>query len=407
MENENSPIAMMRTRLTGILAGKNPARLVGMGQSRPPAGGLCGLVPGEGAIRPTPGRVSFHRWGGRRGGAGPRAGAARRAVACVAGSLMAAAVMWAGVMAFPMTARGELIVIDPELVKYKKSSGISGNLNSIGSDTLNNLMTYWSEGFRRIYPGVIVQVEGKGSSTAPPALVRGTAELGPMSRKMKAIEVEAFENKWGFKPTAIGVALDGVAIFVNKDNPVTSLSLPEVDAIYSKTRNGGMPDSIDSWDQLGLTGRWEKMPISLFGRNSASGTYGVFKTKALFKGDFKDTVKEQPGSASVVLGISEDQSGIGYSSIGYSTSGVKALALSKKRGGKAHAPSYENVLRGKYPLGRMLFIYLVKKPGQPVSPLVKEFIGYVLSAEGQKVVVKDGYLPLPAKLAAKQLAILK
>ncbi len=298
------------------------------------------------------------------------------------------------------------IEVDPKIKMYEKTGGVSGNLDSIGSDTLNNLMTYWAETFRKKYPNVRIQIEGKGSSTAPPALIAGTAQLGPMSRKMKNVEEDKFEKKYGFKPTKIGVALDSLAVYVNKDNPVDTMSLPQVDAIFSKTRKGGMKD-ISTWGQLGLSGKWQQSPISIYGRNSASGTYGYFKKKALFKGDFKDTVKEQPGSASVVMGVTEDTAGIGYSGIGYRTSGVKPLALSKKDGGKHYLPNYDNVLSGKYPLARTLYVYVVKEPNKPLPTLTKEFLKFVLSKEGQEIVVKDGYLPLPSKIVEKQLAILE
>jgi phosphate transport system substrate-binding protein len=297
--------------------------------------------------------------------------------------------------------------IDPDLPEYQQVQGISGNLNSIGSDTLNNLMSFWAEAFRKKYPGVNIQIEGKGSSTAPPALISGTAQLGPMSREMKSEESEKLEDKYGFKPTAIGVALDALAVYVNKDNPVESMTLQEVDAIFSKTRSGGAPSDIATWGGVGLTGPWANMPISLYGRNSASGTYAYFKEVALFKGDYKDKVKEQPGSSSVVMGITEDRGGIGYSGIGVMTSGVKVVLLSKAKGEPAFAPDYESVLSGKYPLGRMLYVYIVKKPGEPLEPLVREFLKLVLSKEGQEIAVKDGYLPLPASLAEKQLALLE
>ncbi|MEE8394827.1 MAG: phosphate ABC transporter substrate-binding protein [bacterium] len=319
-------------------------------------------------------------------------------------ALLLGGLLLAGLL-LPAFAHGQPIEVDPNLKPYRKSGFVTGTLNSIGSDTLNNLMTFWAEGFRKAHSGVIVQVEGKGSSTAPPALIAGTAQLGPMSRKMKSIEVEAFEKKYGFTPTAVGVALDSLAIYVHRDNPIEAISLRHVDAIFSRTRRGGLPREIRTWGQLGLGGRWKNLPISLYGRNSASGTYGYFKSKALFKGDFKDSVKEQPGSASVVLGVTEDRAGIGYSGIGYRTSGVKALAVSSKKGRKPFPPTYKNVLTGKYPLGRMLFVYVVKKPNHPVSPLVREFLAFVLSREGQKVVVKAGYLPLPARLAEKQWRI--
>lgn len=294
--------------------------------------------------------------------------------------------------------------VDPKIAPYQKISGVSGNVDSIGSDTLNNLMTFWAESFRKEYPNVRIQIEGKGSSTAPPALIAGTAQLGPMSRPMKNDEIDAFVSKYGYKPTQIGVALDSLAVFVNKDNPIQSLSLPQVDAIFSKTHKGGIAEDYVTWGQLGLTGEWQNMPLSLFGRNSASGTYGFFKEHALAKGDYKDTVKEQPGSASVVMGITEDRSAIGYSGIGYKTSGVKALALSAKEGGVAAEPTYENVLSGKYPLSRTLYIYVGKEPNKPLPAVTAEFLKFILSQQGQEIVVKDGYLPLPSAVVEKELA---
>lgn len=317
--------------------------------------------------------------------------------------LVVAAVM---LLVAASVAGAETIKVDPELKGYKKVSGVSGNLNSVGSDTLNNLMTMWGESFRKIYPNVNIQIEGKGSSTAPPALIEGVSQLGPMSRKMKKKEAEAFEAKFGFKPTTIGVSLDSLAVYVNKDNPIESLTLQQVDAMFSKTRKGGYPAAITTWGQAGLKGSWAKQPVSLYGRNSASGTYGYFKKKALFKGDYSDSVKEQPGSASVVQGVGEDKGGLGYSGIGYMTSEVKAVALSKKDGQKAYTPNYENVLSGKYPLGRLLYINVVKQPNKPLDKLQREFLKFVLSREGQEIVIKDGYLPLTAEVAAKMAKLL-
>jgi len=198
------------------------------------------------------------------------------------------------------------VAVDAAIPAYSKTSGISGNLDSIGSDTLNNLMTFWSEGFRREYPNVRIQIEGKGSSTAPPALIAGTAQLGPMSRSMKSTELDAFEAKFGYPPTQIRVAVDALAVYLHKDNPIEKLTLEQVDAVFSKTRRCGAPAAFTTWGELGLSGPWASKPIRLYGRNSASGTYGYFKDVALCKGDYEDTVKEQPGSASVVQGVTED-----------------------------------------------------------------------------------------------------
>lgn len=299
------------------------------------------------------------------------------------------------------------IEVDENLPTYERASGVSGNLNAIGSDTLNNLMTLWSESFRKLYPNVRAQIEGKGSSTAPPALIEGTAQLGPMSRPMKPSEINAIEKKYGFKPSKIAVALDALAVFVHKDNPIEQLSISQVDAIFSKTRACGAPKPLNTWADLGLSGAWAKSPISLYGRNSASGTYGYFKKVALCGGDFRDKVKEQPGSSSVVNGIGNNRAGIGYSGIGYETSGVRTVPLRTEDADRAYEPTYDNVLKGNYPLGRPLYIYYVDEPGEELDPLVREFLTFVLSKKGQEVVVKDGYLPLPAQQASKQLADLR
>jgi phosphate transport system substrate-binding protein len=303
-------------------------------------------------------------------------------------------------------ALGQAVKVDPNLPSYSKASGVSGNLSSVGSDTMNNMVTLWGEAFRRLYPNVKVQVEGKGSSTAPPALIEGTAQVGPMSRKMKKEEIDKFEAKYGYPPTGVRVALDGLAVYVNKDNPLQVLTLEQVDAIFSKTRKLGYKEDVTTWGQLGLTGEWANKPISLYGRNSASGTYGYFKEVALGKGDYKDTVKEQPGSASVVQGVSEDKFAIGYSGIGYTTSNVKAVKLAKKAGEPSYGEGYENVLSGKYPLARYLYVYVPIDPFKSgtakVSPLTREFLRYALSKEGQQDVVKDGYFPLTAKVVADE-----
>ncbi len=291
------------------------------------------------------------------------------------------------------------VEVDPAIADYQQVSGVSGNLNSIGSDTLNNLNTYWAEGFKAIYPNVNIQIEGKGSTTAPPALTEGTSQLGPMSRPMKSEEIESFEKKYGYKPTMIRVAIDNLAVFVNKDNPVGNLSMEEVDNIFSKTfKQGGT--SYEKWGAvLGMgAGSWMNKAISLYGRNSASGTYGYFKEKALKKGDYKDTVKEQPGSSAVIQGVASDLGGIGYSGIGYLTSGVKAIKLN------GIAPTMENAVKGKYPLARFLNIYVNKKPGEPLDPLTLEFLKFVLSKKGQEIVVKDGFYPLNPELVNEELA---
>jgi len=293
--------------------------------------------------------------------------------------------------------------LDPGLAPYKAASGVSGNISSVGSDSLNNLMTFWAESFAKYYPNAKVQIEGKGSSTAPPALIGGTAQLGPMSREMKGSEIDQFEKKYGYKPTPLRTSVDALAVFVNKDNPIKCLSLGQVDAMFSKSRRRGAKDEVTTWGQVGLSGEWASKPMSLYGRNSASGTYGFFKEHSLKNGDYKDSVKEQPGSASVVQGVTVDRFAIGYSGIGYATAGVRAVPLSEKDGGSCVEATADNAYNGSYPLARFLFVYINKAPNKPLDPLVREFARLMFSREGQEAVVKDGYFPIPASVAKEEL----
>jgi phosphate transport system substrate-binding protein len=304
-------------------------------------------------------------------------------------------------------AQAQAVKVDPAIAAYAKTSGVSGNINSVGSDTMNNMMALWGETFQKLYPNVKIQIEGKGSTTAPPALIAGTSQFGPMSRAMRATEIDQFEQKYGYKPTQIRTSYDALAVWVNKDNPLEKLTLSQVDAIFSKARKRGYKADVKTWGQLALTGDWANRPISLYGRNSASGTYGFFKEHTLQNGDYKDSVKEQPGSASVVQGVTEDRFGVGYSGIGYKTSGVKAVQLADKDGGAFFDGSYENVTSGKYPLWRFLYLYINKAPGKPLDPLVKEYVKLILTKEGQEVVVKDGYLPLSPDIVKQELAKLE
>ena len=289
------------------------------------------------------------------------------------------------------------VEVDPDLPDYTPVSGISGNLSSIGSDTLNNLMTLWAEEFQRFYPNVNVQIQGAGTSTAPPALTEGTANFGPMSRMPRESEQQAFEERHGFPMTVVGVGIDTIAVFVHRDNPIEGLTIEQVDAIFSATRRCGAAAPIDRWGQVGLTGAWENRDITLFSRNAVSGTYGYFRQHALCDGDFRDTINEQPGSSSVVQGVAESINGIGYSGIGYETSGVRAIAV----GNPPVPPSAETAADGSYPLARFLYVALNKHPNRELDPLEREFMRLVLSRQGQEVVVRDGYIPLPASAAAR------
>jgi len=293
--------------------------------------------------------------------------------------------------------------VDPAIPEYQRSGGVSGNLSSVGSDTLANLMTLWAEEFNRIYPNVNIQIQAAGSSTAPPALTERTSNFGPMSREMRDNEIEAFESRFGYRPTAVPVAIDALAVFVHKDNPLSGLTMAQVDALFSSTLRCGYSSPVTNWGQLGLTGPWQRRDIQLFGRNSVSGTYGYFKESALCEGDFKNNVNEQPGSASVVQSVSTSINAVGYSGIGYRTSSVRTVPLARNENGEFFDATPANAVAGNYPLARFLWVYVNKAPNQPLPPLEREFLKLVLSRTGQNVVIKDGYIPLPARVVEATL----
>ncbi len=311
----------------------------------------------------------------------------------VSSRIRTAGVALVAVLATAGAAFGQAVQVDESLPRYEKTTGVSGSVKSVGSDTLNNLMTLWAEEFKKFYPNVNVEIEGKGSSTAPPALIEGTAQLGPMSRAMKGSETDAFVNQYGYEPTPVRVAVDALAVFVHKDNPVKSLTMDQMRRIFSVEGKDGI-----TWGDVGVTDReFADKPISLYGRNSASGTYGFFKEQALGDADFKASVKEQPGSSSVVQGVASDRFAIGYSGIGYRTADVRAVAID---GVEATA---DNAYAGEYPLARFLYVYLNISPDNEASPVVREFVKLIFSQQGQQVVIKDGYFPVTQQIAQEDL----
>ncbi|WP_225181343.1 PstS family phosphate ABC transporter substrate-binding protein [Pectobacterium aroidearum] len=271
---------------------------------------------------------------------------------------------------------------------------LAGNLSSAGSDTLANLMAFWAADFNQHYPNVNLQIQAAGSSSAPTSLASGAAQLGPMSRAMKASEIEAFVQHYGYPPLAVPVAMDALVVLVNQDNPLPGLNLSQLDAIFSITQRCGNLQPIKQWGDLGLQGNWEKRTLLRYGRNSASGTYGFFKQKALCRGDFLPQVNELPGSASVVQAVAASTDAIGYASVGFRTSGVRMLPLAAQ-GTDYIYPSTENIRSGLYPYTRYLYIYVNKAPSQPLEALTAAFLDRVLSETGQSLVNQDGYLPLP------------
>jgi len=298
---------------------------------------------------------------------------------------------------------GAALVLDEALPAYRPSQILEAQaVTSVGSDTMNNLMSLWSEAFQAYHPGLSVQISGAGSSTAPPALTEGTALFGAMSRRMTSGELQAFEARFGYRPLAFRVAVDALAVFVHKDNPLPGLSLSALDAIFSVARRCGARKSAERWGDLGLESPWQTQRLQRYGRNAVSGTYGYFKASALCNGDFRSDVNEQPGSASVVQAVSRTPTGIGYSGMGFQTSGIRPLPLARRDGEPFIAATAANAIAGTYPLSRYLYLYLNHPPGTAFAPLQREFLRFVLSREGQSLVLRDGYVPLPAKVAARE-----
>lgn len=290
---------------------------------------------------------------------------------------------------------------DMELSPYKKVSGLSGKLKSVGSDTMLHEMELWAEGFQSIYPDVKIDIEGKGSNTAPPALLDGSSQLGPMSRQMSPDEISAFETKYGYKPTAVLVAIDALAIYVSKDNPLQCVTLEQVERIYAADPKSGGGKSIRTWSELGLTGEWANKPITMQSRNTLSGTYKYFKQHALNGSDLKPAAQMQVSSEAVVAAVAADKYAMGYSGIGYKTASVRAVPLSS--GKSCYDATFDNTYSKKYPLARGLYIYVLKDPKAPLDNLSGEFVKYVLSKDGQTHAKQGGYYPITRNIREHEL----
>ena len=296
------------------------------------------------------------------------------------------------------------VKIDPNLPDYQAVAGVSGTLKSVGADTMSNEMKEWTAGFARFYPNVQAEIDGKGSSTGPPALIAGTAHFAPMSRPMKSREIDEFKKRFGYPPIALPSSIDMLAVYVHKDNPLKGLTMQQIDAIFSRTRKGGHGKAITTWGELSLDGVWKNRPISLYGRNSASGTYGYFREHALFNGDFRVDVKEQPGSSSVIQGVAGDKFAIGYSGIGYQTADVRAVPVAVDRDADFVEAEPSKAYSGEYPLARFLYVYVNHQPGRVFDPMRREFVRDIFSKQGQADVIRCGYLPVQETTAARVLA---
>jgi phosphate transport system substrate-binding protein len=292
---------------------------------------------------------------------------------------------------------------------YRSSRPVAGRIRSTGSDTMDLLVAKWEADFKAMNPELRVVHEGRGSSTAIPALLEGRAEIGPMSRAPLPAEEQRFQQQKGYAPTVVRVATDALAIYVHPDNPLaqSGLTLAQLDAIFSSGRKRGHPKEVTTWGDLGLTGEWATRPISLYSRNRASGTFGWFRDTVLQKGDFKVNARELQGSADVVAAVASDRAGIGYSGYGYKSALVAAVPVFPENQGVPVAPSADTAMSGAYPLARPLFLALDVPTGQPMPTAVREFVTFVLSRQGAQIVLTEGYFPLDAKAAAAERAKLK
>jgi phosphate transport system substrate-binding protein len=306
-------------------------------------------------------------------------------------------------LAASMIAAPAALAVDQSLQVYRPTASISGHIKSVGSDTLGHEMEFWAKAFETLYPDVKIEIEAAGSATAPAALLEGKSQFGPMSRPMTSQESAAFENKYGYKVSRFRVAVDALAVYVNKDNPIPCLTLPQISGIFSSERKAPGSANLKTWGDLGLTGDWAARPIALYSRNTLSGTYEYFRETALYGGDYKPEVKLEPGSEAVVQGVSSDKFAIGYSGIGYKTDGVRAVPLASFYGATCYEASAEATLSGKYPIARYLYVYLNKKPNQSLDPLRAEFIKYILSKDGQIQTEKGGFFPITNEIRESEL----
>lgn len=307
------------------------------------------------------------------------------------------------VLAASLFAASAALALDQNLPAYHVVDGLSGHIKSVGSDTLGREMKLWAKAFEDLYPDVKIEIEAIGSATAPPALLEGTSQFGPMSRPMTAEELSAFEKKYGYKVSSFRVAVDALAVYVNKDNPISCITIPQLSGIFSPNRMAPGSAAIKTWGDLGLTGEWASRPITLYGRNSLSGTYEYFREAALYGGDYRSDLKEQPGSEAVVQSVASDKFAVGYSGIGYRTDGVRAVPLAPYYGAKCYDASSEATLSRKYPIARYLYVYVNKKPNQPLDPLRAEFIKYILSKDGQIQTEKGGFFTITNEIREHEL----
>ncbi|MFI4968846.1 MAG: PstS family phosphate ABC transporter substrate-binding protein [Lysobacterales bacterium] len=288
-------------------------------------------------------------------------------------------------------------------------TGLSGSLTSVGSDTASALVTRWASAFQAQHPGARIQVQAPGSASAPIALIEGAADLGSMSRPMNAGEQSRFAARYGYPPTEVVVARDAIVVFVHPDNPLTRITLADLDAIYSATRRCGRARAIRRWSDLepAANAAIGATPLLATGRNASSGTHELFRESALCGGEYRPDVIAWPGNGAVVATVAANRGAIGYAGIGYVNGLVKPLALARSGTEVAIAPDLANVTQGRYPLSRALYVYVNRRPGRALAALPDAFLAYALSDAGQALVAREGFVPLGVEERRAQLAALQ
>jgi phosphate transport system substrate-binding protein len=312
-------------------------------------------------------------------------------------------------------------VVDGGIPSYVAKANLSGAIAVAGSDTMQPMVARIASSFKQSQPDVKIAVQGGGSDAALSAFVQGIAasrrgdgnvrghlssndvDLLASSRPLTAEERRDFQSRHGYEPVEIPIALDTVAIYVNRDNPVQGLTMEQLDAIFGKTRKRGMAEDITTWGQVGLPAAWAQQPIHLYGRDKRSGTRHVFVQEVLLGGDMKPTVREEPGPAMEILDISRDATGIGYAGIGFQASTVRIVPLAIRSGQSFVFPAAQTAADGSYPLARTLYLYAKKGPKADIDPPVMEFLRFINSREGQDIVAKTGYFPLSGGQILKNL----
>jgi phosphate transport system substrate-binding protein len=307
------------------------------------------------------------------------------------------------------------VPVDPALPAYVPAVTVAGTLTGVcGMDTLSAIMRGWNEAFRRYHPGAEIRLE-----TKDPLGPEERIALGPRTAELFHPTYQEYEDAYGYEPFRIRFAqgayvlkshVSAIGVYVSQANPLTGLSLAQLDAIYSEERRRGYPEPITTWGQLGLTGEWASQPIHVYGFYWRDDVTAYFRRLVMHDAPFIAGY-QIPGGAmtrntptvakGIMAAMAADPYGISFGNASYKTAAVKALALSDDRGVVGQF-TVNDLASGRYPLERSLYLYVNRPPGQPLDPLVKEFLTFVLSREGQQMIERDHYLPLTSEMAAAE-----